>query len=80
MTHEKNEKTEAEKEVELVKEMMIKLMSLNNSLRMYSVEGSVRVSHNKDNTRESKPPVGQKSTLVIIYSETASCNVVLAAS
>ena len=80
MICEKNEKTEEEKEVELVTEMMIKLMSLNNSSRIYSAKDSVRVSHSKDNTSEIKLLEGPKSILAIIYSETASCNAALAAS
>ena len=75
MTCEKNEKTE----VELMTET-IKMVSLNNSSRMYSAQGSVRVSHSKDNTSEIKPLEGQKSTQVIICLETASCNAALAAS
>ena len=60
--------------------MMIKMVSLNNSSRMYSAEGSVRASHSKDNTSGIKPLEGLKSTQVIICSETASCNAALAAS
>ena len=70
----KNEKNE----VELVT-VTIEMRSLNNSSRMYSAQGSVRVSHSKDNTSEIKPLEGRKSTQVIICLETASCNAALAA-
>ena len=76
MTREKNEK----KETEIAIEMTILLMLLNNSSRIYSAKGSVRALHSKDNTNDSKPLVGPKSTRVIICSGTASCNAALVAS